>query len=283
MKHHQKQAKFYDSHPPLSPWPAYFARTGLSLLYKPREVFWKKHLDTLGISKNSRLLEVGSGQGIFLNRLYARYRARCYGVDISPRSVSYADRRFRSPRLSYLVGNATRLPFEDASFDFVVSFDVLEHVQDQPEAVREMLRVLKPGGKILIYTLNSNYRLTPDWFLEKLGIDIFARAAHKRELFIDPKALSQTITDLGATPLHLELFDAFFTLLLDEIIMLSLLLFQKARFFNFNSFGAAYLRFLSLLTHALYLPLHTLDRLWYSKGYSLSFVLIAAKNAKKKA
>jgi SAM-dependent methyltransferase len=59
-------------------------------------------------------------------------------------------------RLEVVEGSATALPFEDASFDTVYSFKVLPHVQDITEAMREVARVLRPGGRALLEFYNRH-------------------------------------------------------------------------------------------------------------------------------
>jgi len=62
--------------------------------------------------------------------------------------------------------------FEDASFDFVISFQVIEHIQDDDAYVREAARVLKPGGKMIITTPNKNMSITRNpWHIREYTID----------------------------------------------------------------------------------------------------------------
>ncbi|MCL4825414.1 MAG: methyltransferase domain-containing protein, partial [Anaerolineales bacterium] len=63
--------------------------------------------------------------------------------------------RTRSPRILTAAGE--RLPLPPGMFDLILSHEVLEHVQDDREAVREMIRVLNPGGRIVIFCPNRGY------------------------------------------------------------------------------------------------------------------------------
>ncbi|HEX3593530.1 MAG TPA: class I SAM-dependent methyltransferase [Polyangiaceae bacterium] len=90
------------------------------------------------------VLEVGCGTGLVLRRI-ARFARSAEGVDLSPGMLAQA--RLRG--LDVEEGSATELPFPDESFDVTCSFKVLAHVPDVERAVREMLRVTRPGGHVL--------------------------------------------------------------------------------------------------------------------------------------
>ena len=68
---------------------------------------------------------------------------RYYGIDISENSIKYACENFESKDLEFIVADATYLPFPGEFFDFVVSFDALEHIDKQKIAIKEMVRVLR--------------------------------------------------------------------------------------------------------------------------------------------
>ncbi len=106
----------------------------------------------------ARLLEVGCGMGSDLLQ-FARGGAKCTGVDLTPRSVEISRHRFEvyGERGNFLLSDGERLPFKDESFDVVYSNGVLHHTPDTAGAVREVHRVLKPGGtaKVMLYHKNS--------------------------------------------------------------------------------------------------------------------------------
>ncbi|MDP2649501.1 MAG: class I SAM-dependent methyltransferase [bacterium] len=273
----QVQARFYDQNPPLIPWPNLLLKKGLSCLYKPREIFWKSVLDSLGMEKGDRVLEVGCGQGLFLARIAKQYHIKGLGIDISPASIKFANENYENGNLKYLNASVLKLPFKSRSFGHVFSFDVLEHIEDQVKAVEEMVRVLKPGGKLVIYTLNKNDKFTLDWFWERLGIDIYARALHKRELFVDIDWLKSIIEVQKAKVLYLSLFDAFFTLFLDEVIMVFVSVSRKLGLFSNNLAGGIFLFFADLASRIFYPIGYILDSPWFKKGRSLSFIIVVKK------
>jgi ubiquinone/menaquinone biosynthesis C-methylase UbiE len=104
------------------------------------------------------VLDVGCGQGIDLVE-YAGAGARATGIDLTPRHVELARSHVRAKGLTATVvqGDAEQLPFEGASFDVVSSNGVLHHTPDMPAALREIRRVLRPGGKarIIVYNRRS--------------------------------------------------------------------------------------------------------------------------------
>lgn len=98
------------------------------------------------------VLEVGLGQGADSERLI-RKGARWTGLDLTAASVEIVGRRLRLKNLPFErleQGSVVKLPFPDASFDFVYSFGVLHHVPDIMSAQAEIRRVLKPGGQVLV-------------------------------------------------------------------------------------------------------------------------------------
>lgn len=97
------------------------------------------------------VLEVGVGAGTdFIN--WVRHGAHATGVDLTPRGVELTRERLVLEGLhaQLRVADAERLPFADASFDIVYSYGVLHHSPDTRGAIREVHRVLRPGGTALV-------------------------------------------------------------------------------------------------------------------------------------
>src|SRR5512140_1015153 len=98
------------------------------------------------------VLENGCGVGMYLERL-ARAGGQATGLEYDFERAVEASRR--SPRLVNAAGE--HLPFPSAAFDLILSHEVIEHVVDDRAAVTEMVRVLKPGGRIALFCPNRGY------------------------------------------------------------------------------------------------------------------------------
>jgi ubiquinone/menaquinone biosynthesis C-methylase UbiE len=111
-----------------------------------------------GMQPGRSVLEIGTGIGMDAWRM-ARHGLDVTGVDLTEVAVQTAQRRFAAGGVpaSFLNADATRLPFRDASFDYVFSFGVLHHAQDTGATIDEVHRVLKPGGeaRIMLYHRHS--------------------------------------------------------------------------------------------------------------------------------
>ena len=282
MKTKQFQKEFFDEQAVLYPWPNLLVKAGFTKNYKLRDVKFKEYLDLLGMKKGERVLDIGCGQGIFLARVVKTYQVDGCGVDISPNSIKAA-KRWLSTWLHFRVADAAYLPFANESFDHVFSFDFLEHINEQKKVLAEMARVLKPGGGLLIYTINKNQRYTWNFCLNKLGVDVYRRVAHDSNLFLDPKELKKKLEKMGIGVEQLELFNSFFTLVFDEAIMLSLLIFRRWNFFGSSSsrhkvaVGQFFLKMANFFSRFLLPPLEMLEIPWKKRGYSNSFFILGRK------
>jgi ubiquinone/menaquinone biosynthesis C-methylase UbiE len=106
------------------------------------------------------VLDVGCNTGYGTIR-YAPVARRVVGVDVSPGAIRAARQRAPDGRPEFLLTSGSELPFPDDSFDLVSSFQVLEHVPDPLVYVREIARVTRPGGQVILATPNAAIRLDP--------------------------------------------------------------------------------------------------------------------------
>ena len=128
------------------------------ILYQVEETHWwyvgrrriiqslvEKILTTLN-DPNPRILDVGCGTGANLKMLGAYGRAE--GVDISPQAVDFCRERGLD---SVKLGAIEHLPYESESFELVTALDVVEHLDDDVAGLREMRRVLRRDGRLLLF------------------------------------------------------------------------------------------------------------------------------------
>jgi SAM-dependent methyltransferase len=105
----------------------------------------------------SRVLEDGCGVGQYVRAL-AEHAALVVGLDIEVARLQEAvNQPVPSGRARYLAGVGERLPFPADTFDIVLSHEVLEHVQDDQAALAEIFRVLRPGGRLILFCPNRWY------------------------------------------------------------------------------------------------------------------------------
>ena len=271
------QAEFFDVHPPLAPWNKILTAKGLSLLFRPKDIYCKRILNGLKIKRSDKILEVGCGQGIYLKRIVTTYGASGVGVDVSRQSINFAKHHWADKRLKFSLADGIRLPFKQNFFDKVMSFDVLEHIKDQKQAINEMVRVLKPGGSLFIYTLNKNDCYTLDWWWFKLGFDVYAKARHRPELFIDPKSMKRQLLKLKLDSIVIQPYDAFFTLAAEELTMAAAWLLIKIGLGENQRVGRAFLTLSGWLAGSFYPWLLLLDRPWFRRGRSVGLSIVARK------
>lgn len=178
------------------------------------------------VDSTQRVLDVGSGVGGTSRYLAREFGCRVTGIDLTDEycraAAMLSERIGLSGLVDYRQGDATNLPFPDASFDVVWTEHVAMNIPDKPGLYREMHRVLKPGGTLAIYdilagpsgpvffpvpwarTPESSFLATPDELRKLLGEAGFNIAAWSdttdaaRAWFV---ALAEKIGKEGMPPL----------------------------------------------------------------------------------
>jgi SAM-dependent methyltransferase len=129
------------------------------------------YLHCVDVCAGRDVLEAGCGEGYGADLIAATART-VTAVDYDAATVAHV--RARYPRVGVLAANLAALPMPDSALDVVVNFQVIEHLWDQPQFITECLRVLRPGGSLLISTPNR-ITFTP-------GSDTPVNPFHTREL-----------------------------------------------------------------------------------------------------
>ena len=118
------------------------------------------------LAAGDRVLDIGCGTGASLAALAEIFSIEPYGADISETILSNA--RSAHPEIPFFLCDAASLPFAGQSFDAVIMECVLTLFDDPAAALREAVRVLKPGGRLIISSLTSkkpdNFPGKPDYF-----------------------------------------------------------------------------------------------------------------------
>jgi len=143
-----------------------------------RGALYRRELEYIArIFPKGKLLDVGSGFGIFL-RIAKEYGFDVMGVEPSKRDPNLAMSKYG---LKIFTGTLEEADFPDEHFDVVTMFDVLEHVDDPGQVLKEIHRILRKGGLLYLQVPNGGYLYPKYRFFRKIGI--------KRGYF-DPKHLT---------------------------------------------------------------------------------------------
>lgn len=109
-------------------------------------------LELCHIDSAREVLDAGCGIGVGPAYIARNHRCRVLGIDLSPRMIEWARQRAREDgvgdRVELQVADILELPFEDGRFDLVVCESALAFVDDKGRAIRELVRVTKPGGYV---------------------------------------------------------------------------------------------------------------------------------------
>lgn len=105
--------------------------------------------------KSKVVLDDGCGTGYGSFFVLKAQPNEVIGIDISVDAIAYAKKKYRQPRLTFLVGDGTNLPFADETFHVVISSQVVEHIVGYETYIREIVRILKNDGILLISTPNK--------------------------------------------------------------------------------------------------------------------------------
>lgn len=167
----------------------------LSFWQDPR---WRRALvDALAPRPGQRVLDVATGTGLVAAELLTRCQCEVVAIDQSPQMLAAARRRFcgrpDASRVELLLGEAEHLPFEDASFDALSFTYLLRYVEDPPATMRELARVVRPGGRVAsvefgvpqLAAARGAWRLYTDLALPALGA-VFSPAWGRVGGFLGP-------------------------------------------------------------------------------------------------
>ncbi len=126
--------------------------------------FYAQAAAELQLTSKTKVLDISCGTGELLKRLHGK--AQLYGVDLSEDMLAVA--RTKLPKeVTLLKADVHHLPFRDNFFDYAMTTEAFHHYYDQPSALKEMTRVTKNGGKVIVADIN--FFLKPlHWLFQKI-------------------------------------------------------------------------------------------------------------------
>lgn len=108
------------------------------------------------LARGKRVLDAGCGAGYGSAEL-ADVAESVFAIDIAPEAIEYARAHYPLPNLAFEQASCTGLPYADGAFDLVVAFEVIEHLENWRDFLREVRRVLAPAGQLIVSTPNRLY------------------------------------------------------------------------------------------------------------------------------
>lgn len=153
--------------------------------------------------KDKKVLDIACGVGYGSYLLKTEGMAKqVVGADIDEDTVSYANDKYGRKGLTFQLGDAQDMPFADSSFDVVVSFETIEHLEDQQAYLLEVCRVLKPGGVFLVSTPDRDmYRIYNMGLVNHFHVHELSTSEFKQVLkthFVQVRMYGQNQLDLAA-------------------------------------------------------------------------------------
>jgi SAM-dependent methyltransferase len=160
-----------------------------------QQVSWhaEKLLKLIEVRAGQKYLDLGCGNGAAPIYLAQKYPLDVTGIDIDPDQIRLAEQQSHGMNnVHFQTNDGRRLPFLEGAFDIVSTNKVMHHVPNWPEAIAEMIRVLKPGGYFIYADL-----IYPGW-LAALGKMVLGRYAG----FPTQPALDSLLAQYFLSPVH---------------------------------------------------------------------------------
>lgn len=116
---------------------------------------WHRYALARQLSSHCTVLDVACGEG-YGAAMVAETAYKVVGVDLSVDVIQHAKNNYKHhANLQFVAASCERLPFSDASFDFAISFETIEHIEKQKEFISELTRVLRPDGVLILSSPNK--------------------------------------------------------------------------------------------------------------------------------
>jgi arsenite methyltransferase len=180
----------------------------LELLYRTRDVLRRRRLvyQALGAREGERILDVGCGPGFYVSELLDQVgpEGSVVGVDRSTDMLSIAAARCEGrDTVAFHEAEATALPLPDGACDAAISVQVLEYVPDHRAALAELHRLVRPGGRVVLWDVDWS---TVSWHSEdpaRMDRVLAAWDGHLAHRCL-PRVLAGSLGGAGFTDVHME-------------------------------------------------------------------------------
>lgn len=106
--------------------------------------------------KDKIVLDIASGEG-YGSSILSKTARQVIGVDIDKNAIENANHKYKADNLKYLHGSADKMPIDDSSIDVLVSFETIEHHDKHDEMFKEIKRVLKPNGILIMSSPDKKF------------------------------------------------------------------------------------------------------------------------------
>jgi len=240
----------------------------------------------LDINNKNKVLDLGCFQGKYSYWLADRFKTEVIGIDILEPEINDAFLH-REKKVKFCVADIEVLPFKPELFDFTFCFDVLEHITNKNKSLKDICRVLKDKGKLLIHMPVIDNYLSFSYFLElsfpKTTKSINERLGHFSENFLTLRQLVDLLINSGFKCDKIIYTDAFFVPMVDFLV--GLLGAKVKKIFLVNNVNKSKLiwffsfkRIYSLILIQILRPLIYIDMLLSKLGIKSGVYIIATKS-----
>lgn len=167
---------------------------GMALGHKD---FYRNTAKALDLKQDDKYLEIGFGSGIFIKQ-YVSHAAKIAGLDYSEDMVNLAssinDNLVRSGKAEFKQGDASSLPWQDNEFSVVVGIETFYFLPQPVLALREIYRVLSPGGRLVIeMAYNKDDGLDHSRDIKKMKLNLYS--ADEMKEILKESGFSNTVVD----------------------------------------------------------------------------------------
>ena len=131
--------------------------------------FWHSHKINLAMKLLSQIsfancLDIGCASGYMISEIAKSYpKAKYFGIDIYDKAIEYAKKRY--PNIKFQVASVAKLPFKNNTFDLILFYETIEHVENPRACLLEIKRVLKKDGTLILAMDSGSLLFRIIWFL----------------------------------------------------------------------------------------------------------------------